>query len=156
MEMHIRRRLRADLPTCAELLLNVHVDSGYPINWPRDPTGWLSPVGLCAAWVALQDGRLVGHVCLVASSESPGTVKLERLFVALAARRQGVGRALITRATAEAGRRQQGLVLEVADTRDSAVSLYQRLGWRETGRTPIDWGNGVAEFIVHFAAPYGP
>ena len=45
------------------------------------------------------------------------------------------------------------LSLEVVDNRGAAVTLYRKAGWRETGRTPIDWGGEHASAVLHFDAP---
>ena len=58
----IRERTEADLDVCAVLLRDVHELAGYPINWPKDPQRWLTPGDALGCWVAVADGRVVGHV----------------------------------------------------------------------------------------------
>ena len=71
----------------------VHATDAYPMWWPEDPAGWLSPAGSTAAWIAELAGVVVGHVCvvrgvedlLVASLTGAGPDQLStvsRLFVA--------------------------------------------------------------------------
>ncbi|MEU4608224.1 hypothetical protein AB0F43_35015 [Kribbella sp. NPDC023972] len=43
--------------------------------------------------------------------------------------------------------------MEVADNCHAAIGLYRRAGWRETGRSPIDWGGGQASAVLHFEPP---
>ena len=61
----VRRRRSADLPACVSVLADTHRTSAYPVNWPADPAGWLTPGGLLGAWVAEVDGVVVGHVALI-------------------------------------------------------------------------------------------
>ncbi|MEU8227195.1 GNAT family N-acetyltransferase [Kribbella sp. NPDC048915] len=150
MRMRIRERDDGDLDSCVGVLRAVHERAGYPINWPADPCGWLTPPGRLGCWVAVSDGQVVGHVVLTATAEG---VEVERLFVDPGATRQGIGRRLLdhcVRAAAELG---LPLALEVADNGGAAVELYRRAGWSEVGRTPIDWGRDRAAELIRFAAP---
>ncbi len=153
MSVVVRERSGVDLEACAMLLLRVHGLHRYPIHWPADPAGWLSPPYTRAAWVAVRDDEIVGHVCVTASAGPPRRLILERLFVSPDYVGRGVGRALVTHAMSWARRQQQPLALDVADNCTNAIRLYTRIGWRETGRTQIDWGDGVAKSLIHFDAP---
>jgi GNAT superfamily N-acetyltransferase len=64
-----------------------------------------------------------------------------------------IGSALVTRVMDWARQQQQPLALEVADNCGSAIRLYTRLGWYETGRTQINWGEGTAQHLIHFESP---
>ncbi|MEV4618912.1 GNAT family N-acetyltransferase [Asanoa sp. NPDC049573] len=131
----IRLRLAADLDGCVAALRAVHEADSYPLNWPSDPRLWLTPAGLSRAWVAEGPGGVIdGHVAV----RQPG--ELCRLFVAPAARRRSVGRALVSAATAWATERHVGLTLDVADEqRSAAVAFYEATGWRHTHTTQAEW-----------------
>ncbi|MBC9226900.1 hypothetical protein GL325_11220 [Aeromicrobium sp. 636] len=56
-------------------------------------------------------------------------------------------------ANGRAAHRRSRLTLDVAENCSSAIALYGQLGWRLTGKTPIDWGEDVADCLLHFEAP---
>ena len=90
---------------------------------------------LLAAWL---DGALVGTVQLDLGTpqNQPHRADLAKLLVDPAARRRGVGRALMRgaeRAAPGAGRRL--LVLDTV-AGGAAEALYRSLGWQEAGRIP--------------------
>jgi ribosomal protein S18 acetylase RimI-like enzyme len=90
---------------------------------------------LLAAWL---DGELVGTVQLDIGMppNQPHRADLVKLLVDPAARRRGVGRALMRQA--EQAAHFAGRSLLVLDTRagDKGERLYRSLGWQETGRIP--------------------
>jgi GNAT superfamily N-acetyltransferase len=146
----VRRRRAKDLPGCVRALEVVHATNAYPMWWPADPTGWLSPAGLAAAWVAELAGVVVGHVCLVRGVEDPLVTSLtgahrdqlatvSRLFVAPEARGRGLAASLLAAATAHASAQGLELMLDVVDDGGPAVALYERLGWRLVDRRLTDW-----------------
>jgi GNAT superfamily N-acetyltransferase len=128
----------------------VHEQAAYPINWPADPRAWLTPENRLGCWVAVSDERVVGHVVLTAVGDS---AEVERLFVDPRATRQGIGRQLLDRCVTTAAELGRELSLEVVDNRGAAVHVYRRAGWREAGRTPIDWAGGHASELIRFLAP---
>ena len=146
----MRRRVVGDLPGCVRVLEAVHVADAYPMWWPADPAGWLSPVGWTAAWVAELAGVVVGHVCVVRGVEDPlvtsltgagpdqlGTVS--RLFIAPEARGRGLGGSLLTAGSSYASALGLQLMLDVVDDAGPAVALYERAGWRLVDRRLADW-----------------
>ena len=147
----IRERADNDLDVCVGLLGDVHEVAGYPINWPADARRWLTPADGLGCWVAVADGRVVGHVALTPNGADGASV--ERLFVDPKLTRAGIGRQLLDHCVTIAARLGRKLSLEVVDNRGAAVTLYRRAGWRETGRTPIDWGGDHASAVLHFDAP---
>jgi ribosomal protein S18 acetylase RimI-like enzyme len=90
---------------------------------------------LLAAWL---DGALVGTVQLdlAMPQNQPHRAEIAKLLVDPAARRQGIGRALMRRA--EQAAQRLGRKLLTLDTRegDAAEALYRSLGWQEVGRIP--------------------
>ena len=141
----IRPRSDTDLPACVGALRATHDASGYPAVWPRDPVRWLTSRGRdVRAWVAADDGAVVGHVALGHEDETTGTgtvpsLAVTRLFVAPAARGHGVGAALLTTAVDFARANASRPVLTVADTGRAAIRLYERAGWRRIAERRADW-----------------
>lgn len=155
MDVSIRRRTEADLPACVAALRAVHEADRYPLNWPADPAGWLTPPGLAAAWVAeLGDVPLAGHVLL--ASRPSGELELGRLFVVPAARRRAAASALLAAAEDFAAAAARPLILEVADgERSSAIALYEAAGWIHTHSTEADWTtpDGAPVRLRHYRRP---
>ncbi|WP_410785688.1 GNAT family N-acetyltransferase [Kribbella sp. C-35] len=148
--MLIRVRGDEDLDVCVELLLAVHEQAAYPINWPADPCAWLTPENRLGCWVAVSAARVVGHVVLTAAGDG---AEVERLFVDPEATRQGIGRLLLDHCATTAAELGRKLSLEVVDNRGAAVHLYRRAGWHEIGRRPIDWAGEHATELIRFVAP---
>jgi ribosomal protein S18 acetylase RimI-like enzyme len=141
--IRIREREAADLGWCVQALAEAHRTSGYPTNWPADPARWLTPPGIVRAWIAgTAELPVAGHVILRQLPASPAgqaAAEVSRLFVAPAARRQGVAQALLQQAMHWAEVNEQGLVLEVTDHLQAARALYERAGFRRVGTEQADW-----------------
>jgi GNAT superfamily N-acetyltransferase len=139
----MRARQAADVRLCVGVLAEVHRTSGYPTNWPGDPAGWLAPAGTVEAWVASSDEvALAGHVLLRQLPASPAgqaVAEVSRLFVAPAARRQGVAQALLDQTMHWAAANRHDLVLEVTDNLQSAQKLYEQSGFRHSATKQADW-----------------
>lgn len=146
----MRERAAEDLPACVRTLEAVHTSNAYPVRWPADPAGWLSPAGSTAAWIAELDGAVVGHMCVVRGVEDPLVTALtgagpdrlsavSRLFVAPDARGRGIGAALLAAGSAYASARGLRLMLDVVDDGGPAVALYERSGWQLVDRRLADW-----------------
>ena len=138
-DLTIRDRQPADLPTCVAVLTEVHRHDRYPLNWPADPGGWLSPAGILRAWVAeLPAGAVVGHVAL---HQATGGAEVSRLFVAPTARGHHVGARLLSHARRWAAAHRLDLTLEIVDESRSApaIALYERTGWRHVDTVTATW-----------------
>ena len=90
-------------------------------------------------WIACDTGnRLLGSVQLDLEQRPNGSHRAElmKLMVRGAARRQGIGRALMEAAEAEARRLARTTL--VLDTRegDPSEKLYRGMGWRPAGAIP--------------------
>ena len=135
------RRLSALLATC--------VADGASLTWfpPLAPVvaqgywrGVSSQVALGKAvlLVAWLEGEVVGSVQLAFDmpENQPHRAEVQKLMVEPAARRRGVGRALMRRA--EQAARGIGRGLLVLDTRAGtpAEALYRAMGWTELGTIP--------------------
>jgi GNAT superfamily N-acetyltransferase len=146
----IRPRTDADFVSCVVLLRDVHESAGYPVNWPDDPKDWLTPPDAVGCWVVTVDGEVAGHVAV---TKSEGGALVERLFVDPQQTGQGLGRQLLDHTTKVSADHGLSLTLDVAENCTAAIALYARAGWRETGRTPIDWGGDQASAVINFSAP---
>lgn len=154
----IRPRQPADLPSCASLLTRVYEKDRYPVQGVSRAMEFLSSPSTLAAWVAAsqpeidtgatENGKITGHVALTSPSPSDPSVALwyaqkhpepiavlERLFVDPEARGQGLAEKLMRAACEEAGRRGLKAVLFTLIKDVGAMRLYERVGWREFGRS---------------------
>ena len=87
---------------------------------------------LLSLWAAEgEDEALLGYAEVRAVLDE-GT--LERIAVAPAARRRGIGEALLARLIREGRGRLAFLTLEVRAGNAAAIGLYEKLGFREVGR----------------------
>jgi ribosomal protein S18 acetylase RimI-like enzyme len=101
------------------------------------------------SWVgAFLGERLAGAV---AWSDDPGLLEIERLVVAPAAHRRGVGSTLVRAALAHAGARPT----TVSTGRDNrpARTLYERLGFVATGELEVLPGLWTTQYRRHPASP---
>ncbi|WP_330294605.1 GNAT family N-acetyltransferase [Streptomyces sp. NBC_00503] len=150
------------------MLAEVHGCDGYPLNWPEYPGEWLTQPSLLAAWVAVLDGRVVGHIGLSRSGDGDAAAGLwsrregapvessavvSRLFVSPAARGHGIGARLMARAVQDAQRRALHPVLDVLAADKSAAALYERLGWTLLGTVDQRWGPTRTVTVHCYAAP---
>jgi GNAT superfamily N-acetyltransferase len=147
VELRVRRD--DDLDELVAVAGRVKAVDNYPILLrDNDFVRFLTKPTPVAAWVAILEGRLAGHVALNAETSAPvmrlaaevmpagRAIYVARLLVEPETRRQGAGRTLLghaCRAAIELGRVP---LLDVVDTpaAAAAISLYRREGWTEVGR----------------------
>lgn len=143
MSVSIRSREPGDIDGCVDVLARVHADGGYPTNWPADPGRWLTPSGLIEAWVAGTGGiPVAGHALVSRVADTPHcrpAAEFGRLFVDPAARRRGIGQALIQHAKEWAAVRDLDLVLWVTDHLRAARTLYAGTGFTLTRTEVAGW-----------------
>ena len=92
--------------------------------------------------VAEQDAHAVG---IVYARSVAGTMHLHAMWVAPAAREQGVGRALVEAVLAWARRRGAcAVLLQVTESNGPAIRLYERAGFHFTGASaPLRAGSAL-------------
>jgi len=165
----IRARQDDDLDICVALLAEVHAADRYPLYWPADPRGWLTPPGLLGSWVAANDHALVGHVVLCgADGDASASVwcaacglpaerlaLVSRLFVAPRARGRALGATLLNIASAAASAGGRRAALEVLDHDRAALGLYERAGWQRAGSAAAPWAqeHGSRGVVHYYLAP---
>jgi GNAT superfamily N-acetyltransferase len=132
----------------------VRASDGYP---PRSPDLFTGPEVL-AAWVAVEDGLVVGHLGLhetgaeaVMALAGKATGRpaerlavVARLLVAPTSRRRGLGRRLLSHAVNEAHRADRWPVLDVAREFAAAHALYEACGWTRVGGVTFQFHDGDA------------
>jgi ribosomal protein S18 acetylase RimI-like enzyme len=123
--------------------------STYAAEAAFDDERWLDRVrGPARTWLAVRGALPVGTVTTVRFDEqAPDETCLVGMWVAGHARGSGVGEVLIETALTEArGRGLRRVVLDVAEENLPARRLYERLGFRPTGRTgSLEHDRTVAE-----------
>jgi len=163
VRVELRARTNDDLDACELLACEVHDVDGYPPRFADDLRRFVSASGALAAWVAVSDGAIVGHVALQPTS-SPAVMVLAgeatgraparlgvvaRLLVAPAYRRKGLGGALLGLAAQAAHDRGRWPVLDVATHFHAAIGLYERAGWVRAGRVEVRFRDAepLAEYV---------
>ncbi|MFE3452151.1 GNAT family N-acetyltransferase [Nonomuraea sp. NPDC059194] len=150
----IRTRRPGDLAGCVAALRAVHERDGYPLAWPADPEEWLTPDGLIRAWVAEDDGVIIGHAALRgADPELPeADACLARLFVAPHARGRGDAARLLAAVEREGDGLGLRLGLDVADSGRGAIAFYERAGWRRIASGRAGWldADGRPALVHHY------
>jgi ribosomal-protein-alanine N-acetyltransferase len=100
--------------------------------------------------VAVEDGRLVGYLL---ARQAADEAEILNLGVAPAARRRGIGRALVREGLAAlAGRGASQVFLEVRASNAAARALYAEFGFGEVGRRREYYRRPVEDAIVLRAA----
>lgn len=153
--MTIRERRPTDLPVLAELLGEQQPTTSYPQRWPLPfpVEEFLVRPGELAAWVAVDEGAVVGHVSVTdltvgrmadewtraTGRSAEGLAEVSVLFVAGGRAGSGIGGALLETALVDI--RGRGLVpmLDVVGEDTSAGHFYRRRGWRTVGTARPPW-----------------
>jgi GNAT superfamily N-acetyltransferase len=159
----VRPRTDADLDECVRLAEVVHDRDGYPVYLATDLRTFLAAPDAVAAWVADDEGRLIGHVALhrqtipavmvIASAASDVATDqlgvVARLLVDPEVRHQGAGRLLLEAATGAARSRGLRPILDVCSRFGPAIALYERCGWINVGQVDLGFGDLKIEELVY-------
>jgi GNAT superfamily N-acetyltransferase len=161
--MEVRARTEADLAACRRLAEAVHTHDGYPVYVPDDLLSFIAAPDAIAAWVAVEDNDVVGHVVL-----RPGTFGavmdlamkstglpaarlgvIARLLVSPNTRRLGIGQSLLHVAAGHAVELGLRPILDVVDRHEAAIKLYESSGWTRAGMVTVTFGPDVVinEFV---------
>lgn len=153
--VRIRIRDEDDLPALEAVLAAQQPASHYPFRWPLPfPTrDFIVRPHERAAWVAVADDRVTGHVSVTAVEADdlgvawaagtgcpPGELDcLSVLFVDYRMRGAGIGSALLDTAEQWIFTRGRTAVLDVVQKHSAALEVYRHRGWREIGQARPDW-----------------
>lgn len=151
----VRPRSPEDLPVLVDLIARFQPETGYPVRWPLPfpVEEFVVREGELGAWVAVLDGRVVGHVSVIEPrdgwevegwSAGTGLAKDEMaavsvLFVDLSVGGRGIGTTLLDHAVAQARALGRTPVLDVVQEHSIAADLYRRRGWRVVGEVRPPW-----------------
>jgi GNAT superfamily N-acetyltransferase len=94
------------------------------------------PIAADDVWVATADDGEISGIVVLAPGDEPGTLDLNKLFVAPGRLRTGIGRALLAHALAEVRRRGIERLTILADP--NAAVFYERNGAQRIGAAPSD------------------
>ncbi|MCP2321870.1 GNAT superfamily N-acetyltransferase [Hamadaea flava] len=150
MDVMVLPRADGQVAACIDALREVYEADAYPVRWPVDPAGWLSPDDAMQSWVAVSAGRVLGHAVIrratppmpVVERMDPALgspVMVSRLFTIPAARQNGVARRLLDEIAGWAVEHGHQLFLDVADNAPGARRFYERLGWKHVFSEYADW-----------------
>ncbi|MEO6881538.1 MAG: GNAT family N-acetyltransferase [Mycobacteriaceae bacterium] len=168
MNVVVRARRPTDLPVLADLLAGQQPTSRYPFRWPLPGPveQFLVRDGEQAAWVAVLDGVLAGHVSVGpvsglgdaaevfrTATGCPEPALVSVLFTSTAARGRGVGGALLDVAVGWAQEQGRVPVLDVVQRHSSALTVYRHRGWVEVGRYRFAWLPDEVPDVLLLALP---
>jgi len=151
----IRERRPSDLPVLARLLGEQQPATSYPQRWPLPfpVEEFLVRPGELAAWVAVEDDAVVGHVSVTdltvgrmadewstaTGLTAHGLAEVSVLFVAGGRAGSGIGGRLLETALADIRHRGLTPMLDVVGEDTSAGHFYRRRGWRTVGTARPPW-----------------
>jgi gamma-glutamylcyclotransferase (GGCT)/AIG2-like uncharacterized protein YtfP/GNAT superfamily N-acetyltransferase len=161
--VEVRPRLDSDIGACVELAGRVQSTDGYPPHLDGELRDFVISSDAIAAWVAVCDGTVAGHVALHARSAGPvmrlvterlglaaaDVAVVTRLFVSPQCRRSGIGRTLLRSATAAALDRKLVPILDAGTPLAGAIALYEQAGWRRVGDVTFHFGDRVLPAHVY-------
>lgn len=168
--MEIRGRCDDDLAALVAVAARVHESDGYPIHLPGESyIQFLESPPPLAAWVAVDDTRLVGHIALNDTTSqsvmdavneqawASAPAYIARLLVDPNERRRGIARQLLEHAYDFALGLGRSVYLDVVDAplAAPAIALYERSGWTRVGRVSFDLAGELVHEVV-FSAPGNP
>jgi GNAT superfamily N-acetyltransferase len=166
----LRPRADRDLDNCERVARLVQAIDEYPALVSDGLRDFVEGRAFYEAWVAEVHGEVVGQVLLRPRS-SPMVMEvarqatglpddrfgvISRLFVSPAARRHGVGRALLGTATSAAVSRGLVPVLDVVTKNRAAMALYESTGWARIGTAAVRLPDGSTLDEVVYLGPFAP
>jgi GNAT superfamily N-acetyltransferase len=168
----IRPRDAEDVAALVGILEAQQPGTGYPVRWPLPfpVEDFIARPTEVAAWVAVEGGRVVGHVALTdvadgweADGWCAGTglpasalAAVSVLFVDPTVTGRGVGSTLLAAAVEQARSLGRTPVLDVVSESTRAVDLYERHGWQVVARARPSWLPPAHEPFLLMALPARP
>jgi GNAT superfamily N-acetyltransferase len=164
--VHLRDRQEDDLGQLVAIARRVRSADRYPAYLPdNDFQRFLTEPEPRAAWVAVEDRRIVGHVALN-DETAPGATAVvrdagitepvgfvARLLVDPSVRRTGLGRALLEHVTAAALAEGLVPVLDVVAEARKAIALYESAGWTRIGSADMTLPDGTTITELVYRGP---
>ena len=108
---------------------------------------FLRYIGLRQSYVCTDDGRVVGFIIFTPEPVFARGGYLRAIGVSPDARRQGIGKKLMSFAEAKTARRSRFFYLCVSSFNRSAQSFYKNRGYTKVGALPGLLMPGASEFI---------
>ena len=141
MPVSIRFAVLDDVPA----LLAIKQEAASAAHWTREQYARLVESGIVL--VAEEAGNISGFVCAKAVA---GDWEIENMVVAKQGRRRGIGSGLLDELL-RGVRNQAGAAvwLEVRESNQPARRLYEKHGFRETGRRPRYYGDPVEDAVLY-------
>ncbi|KAK5107192.1 hypothetical protein LTR62_001638 [Meristemomyces frigidus] len=158
-----RVRADADMDGCIEVLGHVYATDGYPVQGLDHARQFLTE-GIEQAWVAVNNGKIIGHAAVSPATDSdvsvvlwrrlypgkPSIAVLGRLFVDPEQRGSGAATYLLEAADSWSEHARCRLVLFALEKDQVAMKVYKRRGWTEYGTVPYHYGGGKEMAAVCF------
>ena len=141
MPVTIRSAVLNDVPA----LLAIEQEAASAAHWTREQYAGLVESGIVL--LAEEAGNISGFVCAKAVA---GDWEIENMVVAKQGRRRGIGSGLLDELL-RGVRNQAGAAvwLEVRESNQPARRLYEKHGFRETGRRPRYYGDPVEDAVLY-------
>ncbi len=129
-----RRAEAEDAASLADCIDKAYADHRQRLDdLPQVSEGLANDINANLVWVAELDHQIVGGLVLVLGDES---AVLANIAVDPACAGMGIGRGLIEQAETHCRQlKKKELVLSTHVAMPENVSLYEHLGWKETGRS---------------------
>ena len=141
MPVTIRSAVLDDVPA----LLAIEREAASAAHWTREQYGRLVETGIVL--VAEDGGNISGFLC---AKHVAGDWEIENMVVAKQGRRRGLGGALLDELLRRARNDGGAAVwLEVRESNHPARRLYEKHGFRETGRRGGYYRDPVEDAVLH-------
>jgi len=143
--------IRRAAPDDIDPMLALERESATAAHWSesqyRDLFSGTSEPSARAVWVAEESTKILGFLVAAHLGEE---WELENVVVSPAARRSGIAKALLEALLAEAAKTNNASVfLEVRESNLPARALYEKAGFRITGRRKSYYSNPQEDAILH-------
>jgi GNAT superfamily N-acetyltransferase len=163
----IRSRSPSDVPTLIKILTDVWNITKYPVDGPPSFPARFQSTKALNSYVALYQGKLVGHAelqdtsglnplvteSLTSYAPLSSYAALVSLFVDPAMQGKGIGAQLVREAMAWATAHDRNLVLIVLDKDTAAIRMYEKMGWKRGIEYSYETSQGVKYKAFSYVGP---